>query len=249
MNRLAALVLAPVLGCSLTPILGDELILSPGSTALVLDLLVEPLNGPVNAQEASSEPSSASSTTPSGASSEPSGPTTSETELMNLSPATPRTGLPYATQGSVACWFEFGAGSNFDEGWMVMGGVGVEWYPVDGFALGFRVDGVGIELKDTPTTGGGGGALLLRWHVYRQETWSIYLDGGCGLVYFSQEVPSGASRLDFSPQIGAGVTCAVAEDVRLMAGLRWYHLSNAQTNSTNPGVDMLEAYVGVTFGF
>ncbi len=34
-----------------------------------------------------------------------------------------------------------------------------------------------------------------------------------------------------------------------MVGLRWYHLSNAQTNSTNPGVDMLEAYVGVTFSF
>ena len=130
-----------------------------------------------------------------------------------------------------------------------MGGVGVEWYPVDGFALGFRVDGVGIELKDTPTTGGGGGALLLRWHVYRAETWSIYLDGGCGLVYFAQDVPAGASRLDFSPQVGGGVTCAIAEDLRLMVGLRWYHLSNAQTNSTNPGVDMLEAYVGLTFSF
>ena len=51
------------------------------------------------------------------------------------------------------------------------------------------------------------------------------------------------------PQVGGGVTCAIAENLRLMAGLRWYHLSNAQPNSTNPGVDMLEAYVGLTFSF
>lgn len=165
------------------------------------------------------------------------------------SPAAPRRGLPYATQGSVAWWFETGPGTNFDGGWLVLGGVGVEWYPVDGFAVGFRVDGVGIELEDTPTTGGGGGALLLRWHVHRAEDWSIYLDGGCGLVYFADDVPSGASRLDFSPQVGGGITCALGPEVRLMAGLRWYHLSNAQTNSSNPGVDMLQGYLGITFGF
>ena len=165
------------------------------------------------------------------------------------SPATPRGGRPYATQGSVAWWFETGPGTNFDGGWLVLGGVGVEWYPVDGFAVGFRVDGVGIELEDTPTTGGGGGALLLRWHVHRAEDWSIYLDGGCGLVYFAEDVPAGASRLDFSPQVGGGVTYALGPAVRLMAGLRWYHLSNAQTNSSNPGVDMLQGYLGITFGF
>ena len=245
MNCVSAVSVLLLMGLGSPQALAEELILVPGRSVLLLDLLVEPPDAPSSAQEPSGTPSAsgaeASEATPAGS--------PSETELMGLSPARPRSGLPYATQGSVACWFEVGAGSNFDGGWMALGGVGVEWYPVDGFALGFRVDGVGIELNDTPTTGGGGGALLLRWHVYRQETWSIYLDGGCGLVYFAADVPSGASRLDFSPQVGGGITCAVSEQVRLMAGLRWYHLSNAQTNSTNPGVDMLEAYVGVTFPF
>ena len=240
MIRLIACILPLWILLGSTAEASHELALTPDPGHLSLDLLIDeaPSEGVVAASQADS------STTPAADSSEP-----SERVLVGLSPATPRSGLPYATQGSVACWFEFGAGTNFDEGWMVLGGVGVEWYPVDGFALGFRIDGVGIELNDTPTTGGGGGALLLRWHVYRAETWSVYLDGGCGLVYFAQDVPAGASRLDFTPQIGAGVTCSVATDVRLMMGLRWYHLSNGQTNSTNPGVDMLEAYVGVTFGF
>lgn len=246
MNRFCAACVLLLMGLGHAQARAEDLVLAPTRSILMLDLLVEPPDEVFRGQE----PADASPGTPSkpSAASAPSG-SASETELMGLSPATPRRGLPYATQGSVACWFEVGAGSNFDGGWMALGGVGVEWYPVDGFALGFRVDGVGIELNDTPTTGGGGGALLLRWHVYRQETWSIYLDGGCGLVYFAEDVPTGASRLDFSPQVGGGVTCAVSQQVRLMAGLRWYHLSNAQTNSTNPGIDMLEAYVGVTFPF
>ena len=221
-----------------------ELTLTPGREALVLDLLG---GAPSFEVIQSSEEPEVDDAPPSSAQPPPTD--RPEAALVGLSPAAPRQGLPYATQGSVAWWFETGAGTNFDGGWLVMGGVGVEWYPVDGFALGVRVDGVGIELDDTPTTGGGGGALVLRWHIYRAEEWSLYLDGGCGLVYFAEEVPSGASRLDFSPQVGGGITCSIASDVRLMAGLRWYHLSNAQTNSTNPGVDMLEAYVGVTFGF
>ncbi|MEE2681264.1 MAG: acyloxyacyl hydrolase [Planctomycetota bacterium] len=235
----------PVWGClGSTSMATDSVRLTPQSTALSLELL-EVSHAPVRTE---TSPRAGNALVTSSADDQPTSPS-SERTLVGLDPASPRCGLPYATQGSVAGWFEVGTGVNFDDGWMVLGGVGVEWYPVDGFALGFRVDGVGIELKDTPTTGGGGGALLLRWHVYRAATWSIYLDGGCGLVYFAEEVPSGASRLDFSPQVGGGVTCAIADNLRLMAGLRWYHLSNAQTNSTNPGVDMLQAYVGLTIGF
>lgn len=157
--------------------------------------------------------------------------------------------LPYATKDSTAWWFELGAGSNFDGGWVALGGVGVEWYPVDGFAIGARFDGIGVELKDTPTTAGVDAALLVRWHVLRRETWSLYFDGGCGFAVFADEVPTGASRFCFTPQLGLGVTCEVADDARLMAGARWFHISNGQSATRNPGVDMLELYVGMTFSY
>lgn len=157
--------------------------------------------------------------------------------------------LPYATKGSTAWWFELGAGSNFDGGWMALGGVGLEWYPVDGFALGARFDGIGVGLKDTPTTAGVDAAVLVRWHVLRRETWSLYFDGGCGFAVFADEVPSGASRFCFTPQLGVGMTCEVAENARLLAGARWFHISNGQSATRNPGVDMLELYVGMTFSY
>ena len=157
--------------------------------------------------------------------------------------------LPYATKDSTAWWFELGGGSNFDGGWVALGGVGVEWYPVDGFAIGARFDGIGVELKDTPTTAGVDAAVLVRWHVLRRETWSLYFDGGCGFAVFADEVPTGASRFCFTPQLGLGVTCEVADDARLMAGARWFHISNGQSATRNPGVDMLELYVGMTFAY
>lgn len=165
------------------------------------------------------------------------------------SPAAPRFGRPYATQGSVAWWVEMGGGANFDHGWLALGGVGVEWYPVDGFALGVRLDGIGVGLRDTPATGGAGASILLRWHVLRRENWSLYLEGGCGLAYFSSPVPRGAARLNFTPECGVGCSLALTEKVRLLTGVRWYHISNAQTASSNPGIDMLEIYVGAAFTF
>jgi hypothetical protein len=165
------------------------------------------------------------------------------------SAATPRFGRPYATQGSVAWWIEAGGGTNFDHGWVALVGLGVEWYPVDGFALGVRLDGIGVGLEETPTSGGVGASILVRWHVLRREKWSLYLEGGCGLAYFSDSVPRGAAQLNFTPECGIGMSLALSDEVRLLTGVRWYHISNAQTASNNPGIDMLQGYVGITMPF
>jgi hypothetical protein len=158
-------------------------------------------------------------------------------------------GGPYASQGSVSWWIEAGGGTNFNQGWVALAGIGVEWYPVDGFALGVRFDGIGVGLEETQATGGVGASILLRWHVLRREHWSLYLEGGCGLAFFSNAVPSGGAQLNFTPEVGVGVSIALHEDLRLLAGVRWYHVSNAQTASSNPGIDMVQGYIGITMPF
>lgn len=174
----------------------------------------------------------------------------SEAEPAPPVPAEAVTASPgYARQGSVNWWFELGAGTDFNQGWEASGGVGVEWYPIDGFSLGVRADGIGIGLEDTSATAGGGVALLVRWHVIQREDWSLYVDGGCGLAYFSSRVPTGAAHLNFTPQVGIGASFAIEDDLRLLAGLRWFHVSNGQTASSNPGVDMLAGYVGFAVPF
>ena len=62
-------------------------------------------------------------------------------------------------------------------------------------------------------------------------------------------MPVGGGQVNFNPQAGLGVSFQVAKDVRMMLGLRWTHLSNARTLSSNPGVDALGAYAMVSFGF
>jgi len=163
--------------------------------------------------------------------------------------AGPACGRPYASEGSTAWWFEGSLATNFDEGTALMGGVGVEWYPVNGFAIGLRGDAIGVSLKDTDRTFGVGATILLRWHVLNRDRWSLYFDGGCGVAWFTDPVPAGAAQLDFTPELGIGCSFEIRENVRLLTGLRWFHVSNGQTARRNPGVDMLSAYLGVTMPF
>ncbi|MDG2029647.1 MAG: acyloxyacyl hydrolase [Phycisphaerales bacterium] len=163
--------------------------------------------------------------------------------------AEPRANRPYASQGSVSWWTEIGVGTNFNHGWEANGGIGIEWYPVDGVALGVRADGIGVGLRGTPATAGAGASLLVRWHFLLRERWSMYFEGGCGIAYFSSRVPSGAAHLNFTPQAGVGCTVRIDDQLRLMAGVRWFHISNGQTASSNPGVDMMSGYLGLTMPF
>jgi hypothetical protein len=163
--------------------------------------------------------------------------------------AEPRRNRPYASQGSVSWWTEIGVGTNFNHGWLANGGIGVEWYPVDGIGIGVRADGIGVGLRDTPATAGAGASLLVRWHCILRERWSLYFEGGCGIAYFSSRVPSGAAHLNFTPQVGFGCTVQIHEQLRLMTGVRWFHISNGQTASSNPGVDMMSGYIGLTMPF
>jgi hypothetical protein len=61
--------------------------------------------------------------------------------------------------------------------------------------------------------------------------------------------PDGGTYFNFTPQAGVGASFAVAEDTRLLAGVRWHHISNARSSDNNPGRDSLEIYAGVSFAF
>ncbi len=95
------------------------------------------------------------------------------------------------------------------------------------------------------------GALLLRWHFLAGEDWTIFADAGCGLAYLTADLPPDTNSIKFNPQIGVGFTLAVTpgSEARLMGGVRWYHLSNARTASSNEGFDGAEAYLGLSIPF
>jgi hypothetical protein len=98
--------------------------------------------------------------------------------------------------------------------------------------------------------------LLARWHFLARERWSIYGDGGVGVMYTTEPVPGpdagdsrGGGRFSFTPQIGFGASFEVADNTRLLVGARLHHISNAQSASNNPPRNSLYFYIAASFPF
>ncbi|WP_237743561.1 acyloxyacyl hydrolase [Pleurocapsa sp. PCC 7319] len=87
--------------------------------------------------------------------------------------------------------------------------------------------------------------LLLRYHFLRRANWSLFFDGGVGIIGTTNNVPSGGSSFNFTPQFAVGSTIRVAPEKHLMLGLRWHHISNADTFDSNPGLDSIMGQVGL----
>ncbi|MEO0768940.1 MAG: acyloxyacyl hydrolase [Cyanobacteria bacterium J06649_4] len=90
-------------------------------------------------------------------------------------------------------------------------------------------------------------AFLFQSHWLRGDNWTVYLDAGAGIIVTTNEVPSDGSSFNFTPQFGAGATFDLGNDKRLMTGIRWHHISNADLYNNNPGLDTTLGYVGLNF--
>lgn len=124
-----------------------------------------------------------------------------------------------------------------------------EHFLVDRFSLVMDLELSGVSQRDAPSAAVVGGGLLLRWHFLAGCDWTVYADAGCGIAYASTDLPPGTNRIKFSPQLGVGFTLALDEAIRLIGGVRWYHLSNARLGDTNDGFDAGMVYLGLSIGF
>jgi len=122
------------------------------------------------------------------------------------------------------------------------------WFFMQNVSLDFGLSGDAI-LQPGLDAGGGGASLMLRWHFLAREDWSLFADIGCGMLFTNEPVPSDGGRVNFTPRAGMGGTLDVGGGARLMAGARWYHISNANTGQENPGRNSLQVFGGVTFPF
>ena len=92
-----------------------------------------------------------------------------------------------------------------------------------------------------------------RWHFINEADFSLFAEAGVGLLVASEEAPEGGSEFNFTPQAGAGATFALSDDTaeRLIVGVNWRHISNANSfgSDRNPGRDDVVVYVGVMVPF
>ncbi|MDY7108892.1 MAG: acyloxyacyl hydrolase [Planctomycetota bacterium] len=127
-------------------------------------------------------------------------------------------------------------------------GVGFSHFIADGVSLDLELNGMFFH-QEIEDASGLNASLLFRWHFIRKRDWSMYLDGGAGVLWSTNDVPAQGSSFNFTPQAGLGFTFDVGDDVRLVLGGRWHHISNANLYSDNPGRDSFMGYVGVSFPF
>ena len=93
--------------------------------------------------------------------------------------------------------------------------------------------------------------LLIRWHFFKNPRWSAYFESGAGILQTSSSFPSDGTHFNFTPQTGVGMLWTLEQDMHLMDGLRWHHISNARIHGghNNPGYDSAMGYAGLMFSF
>ena len=126
--------------------------------------------------------------------------------------------------------------------------LGAHWFIHDGLSIGAQLELAGFSQPGQDTLAGGVD-LLIRWHFIRTCRFTIFGEIGCGLLYARHPVPPGGTNWNFTPQAGGGVTWRLDDRLHLVAGLRWYHISNAQTGSSNPGMNAVQVYAGLGIEF
>lgn len=136
----------------------------------------------------------------------------------------------------------------YHQGEIYSGHIGFGYHLADNFSVNLEGLGAKADAQFDDDGVAGGLDLTFRWHLYRIEGFSIYLEGGAGFQQATTEFPSD-SHFTFRPQLGMGATLRLDEKTFLMGGVRWLHISNAGTSDINDGWDGEPVYLGLMFLF
>jgi len=152
----------------------------------------------------------------------------------------------YGTADSLELEFALGPAFASDDTSIGQFGAGLHWFVADGISFGVFAEALYVDTNTSDAWGGGVG-LLARWHFVRERDFSLFLEAGCGFALFSDDVPDGGTDHDFTPRAAIGATYAIADGVRVVGRAGWFHISNAQTGPSNPGLDSFAVTIGLSF--
>ncbi len=171
---------------------------------------------------------------------------TFQTEPIEAAPDPP----PFGAKGSARWYLQGGFAVEFDDtdNRFGMFGGGISYFIAKDLSIDLELNAMYFNQEDDDAFGGNFN-LLFRWHFLTRDTWSLYMDGGAGLLAATERVPGDGTNFNFTPQAGLGMTYQVGETARLSVGARWHHISNARIDDDNPGQDSILIYAGVSFPF
>jgi len=131
------------------------------------------------------------------------------------------------------------------------GTLGYSYYFADAWAISPQIRGLFAETQDYDTFGADF-SLLLKWHVYRGERLSIYVQAGGGTGYTDKRLPpTDGTRFNFVPQGAVGLTYLLKENLHLVIACEYLHYSNAglQGADRHGGVNAIGPMIGLMWTF
>jgi lipid A 3-O-deacylase len=136
----------------------------------------------------------------------------------------------------------FSAGLRY--GWILTGP------HLPGFLRGrfeYAVDAVPLFLVFQPANtayGVGFDPLGLKWNFRRHHRISPYLELCGGTLFTDHNVPTGTNTVNFTDQVALGMHI-LGEKHNVSLELRYLHISNAGLATPNPGINTVQARLGV----
>ena len=145
--------------------------------------------------------------------------------------------------------FDFGS----NDGTITTGSFGAGYHYDDDWSINFDIGGSYVNNTLHPGKDAGGVVVnvLVRWHLWRYERWTVFADGSFGMTVFTQEFPTHGSNFNFVWQVGMGATYEINPSLYLMGGMRWVHISNGRIYGpdNNPGYDGAQVWLGLMWPF
>jgi len=170
----------------------------------------------------------------------------------SISPQTEKNSESIFGQKGQSHWYIQGAGATtldrneaFPQRFGLVG-AGLSKFLFNGHSINLELNSIYFSQPDDDALGLNLN-LLMRWHFIRKSNWSLFVDGGAGILGTTSDVPSTGASFNFTPQVGGGTTIRLSDERRLMLGLRWHHISHADLFGANPGRDSIFGYVGIKF--
>jgi hypothetical protein len=132
----------------------------------------------------------------------------------------------------------------------VNGAVGVNYYVVENLSLGAEFGAWHIWQPGNDAFAWSAG-INLRHHFYTKPWGSVFFDVGEYALQADTDVPDDGTSFNYLFLCGGGLSYRVSENVHLMAGARYFHLSNAgrEGGDANPSNNGVQGFAGVMFTF
>lgn len=147
----------------------------------------------------------------------------------------------HAVTGSTSSDSAFNLGARL--GWVLTRPIG------PGFLKGrfeYAVDVMPVFMIFQPANrayGAGFNPVNLKWNFETHGRIVPYVELGGGVVFTNVTVPTGTSRVNFTPTTAIGMH-VLGERFNWSIELRYMHISNAGLTTPNPGINTIQARIG-----